>query len=90
MNKLAAAKPGDVVSVDGLPVHMESVEECEKAEVHICCRTSEIAVTFTPSVKGNCARCGEEIWMAVDSPKKPQKICMQCAVKYLDEREVTE
>lgn len=84
------AKPGDTIEVAGLPVLLQTPEECEKAEVHICMRTADMKSVYWPSMKGNCSRCGHEIWISLDSPTKPPKVCHVCARAFVEEETVTE
>lgn len=90
LRKMAKAKEGDTIDLDGLPVTMKSPEECEQAEVHICMRTADMESTICPAMRGHCSRCGFEIWISLDSPAKPPKICHICAIKHSEEHTTTE
>ena len=81
------AKPGDTITIAGVPVKLGTDEECEKAEVHICMRTADMPTTYLPSMKGVCSKCGAQIWISLDSPVKPPKICQVCAMTYMDENQ---
>lgn len=61
-------------------IKVKSVEECAKAEIHLCSNHQN------PELKeyeGVCSECGCKVWFTQlfppDGPQ-PRKICLDCAV----------
>jgi hypothetical protein len=51
-----------------------------------CTRVADLPEPSVRSIRGRCARCEMQVWIALSSPSAGNKIwCMQCA---LDEMEV--
>lgn len=55
-------------------------EEAEKCEFVVCLRdTPETKRVFDDDVDALCNDCGHAIFHRPQAPKKPPKICLQCA-----------
>lgn len=60
-------------------ISIVSDEEAEEAEFVVCLRAAEDPKAFTDNEHGACAHCGEGIIYRPYMPKRPPKICLQCA-----------
>lgn len=57
-----------------------SDKEAEKVDFVICC--SDLTHNlFLDNLEGNCIKCKKQIYFRPHIPKKPKKICMECAEK---------
>lgn len=57
-----------------------SDEEAEAADFVVCC-TADMPSLFDDNVSTTCAECGTAIYHRPSIPKKPKKICIECALK---------
>lgn len=57
-----------------------SQEETEAADFVVCLRVGASS-PFTDNVTDVCAHCGHAIFYRPYMPKKPPKICIECAVE---------
>jgi hypothetical protein len=76
---LGAPEEGN--SFDVQIVSDKSAEECDMV---VCVRKKDNKSPFKDNVDANCAHCGEEITHRPHVPKKPPKICMECAVVMME------
>ena len=60
------------------PIKVVSDEEAERADFAVCCRVG-MSTPFTDNLTGVCAHCGHAIFWRPYMPKRPIKICIQCA-----------
>lgn len=58
------------------PATDEEAEEC----AFVVCVDADRKTPFTDNVFCDCAHCGRPIQHRPKSPKKPPKICMECAL----------
>jgi hypothetical protein len=65
-------------------IQIVSDEEAEEADVVVCC-TADMPSYFDDNVYTTCAECGVEIYHRPYMPKKPRKVCIECAIKMSDE-----
>lgn len=71
-----------------IPIKVVSNEEAEKAQFVICMRANfPLQYPFPDNEKGVCGLCNAEIVFRPYAPKKPMKICMECAVEKLQAEE---
>lgn len=61
-----------------LTIQVVSAEDAEKVSYVVCCRQG-MSSPFTDNETGNCCACGHAIFFRPTSPKKPPKLCMECA-----------
>jgi hypothetical protein len=60
-------------------VKVVSDAEAEKADFVVCVRKGPSP--FTDNMTGVCSRCGVEVMFRWHAPRKPPKICVECATK---------
>jgi len=61
-------------------IRVVSGEESEAAHYVVCCREGTPS-PFADNETGTCAHCGHAIIFRPHVPKRPQKICIQCAAE---------
>lgn len=66
-------------------VKVVSDAEAEEAEFVICCTTGTPSL-FTDNVETVCAFCGTGIFHRPHVPKKPRKVCIECANTHIKEQ----
>ena len=59
-------------------------EELEEASM-VVCMPNDSPSYFSDDVYTTCAECGVGIHHRPYMPKKPKKVCIECAVKLMDE-----
>jgi formylmethanofuran dehydrogenase subunit E len=69
-------------------IKVVSDEEAEEVDA-VVCNTADIPSYFDNNVDTVCADCGAAIYHRPHVPKKPKKICINCAVA-MQEREDAE
>ena len=72
------AKPGDVVTIAGLAVTVVSQAQGERAAFVVCIGLT-VPLTFADNRTGPCADCGDTLQWRPHAPRKPPKLCMDCA-----------
>jgi len=60
------------------PIKVVSEEEAEEAELVVCC-TIGMTRYFDNDVETVCAQCGTGIFHRPHAPRKPKKVCLNCA-----------
>lgn len=64
-----------------MKIPIVSNEEAEKCDLVVCVRkTSPVARVFDDNEEGPCCKCGETVVWRPYMPKKPPRICMECAL----------
>ncbi len=61
-------------------IKVQSVEECAKAEVHLC---SDKPTGLKGEQEATCSECGRPLFFTDTFPKdgpQPRKVCMKCAL----------
>lgn len=65
-------------------------EEAENSDL-VACFPMRLKPEGTPLIPGSyvteCARCGEEIGVGPDAPRKPPKVCVGCVKSWLEEKQ---
>jgi hypothetical protein len=80
--------PGCSFQGEDIPMNIVSSEEAEEADFVVCMRVGEGDETmFGDNQRGRCADCNHAIYYRPHNPKKPPKICMQCALARIDQPE---
>ena len=74
--------------IEKLGIQVVSEEEAEEADV-VVCNTADMWTPFRDNVQTDCAECGTPIYHRPHAPRKPRKICLNCAAA-LSERERAE
>ncbi len=64
----------------GLNIILVSDDEAEKGDL-LLCMPGPKSLYGIPSVMGSCAFCKQTIHWSKLSPKKPTRVCYECAVK---------
>ena len=59
---------------------VESEEDAAGYEAVVCATIEAIPIPSAPATEENCSRCDARIWVGVDAPKTPPRICYQCYV----------
>jgi hypothetical protein len=69
-----------------LPLEPEIVsdEEAESCDLVVCCRVGA-RTSFTDNIHTLCARCGFPIFHRPHAPKRPPKVCIECAYEEIKE-----
>ena len=81
---------GKTVHVSGIPIKVESNEECNKADWWVCVRKDENypESPLPAAIVGNCSKCNHDIWYNPNSGlTTPAKICIQCMLDVAKEEE---
>lgn len=65
--------------IDKLVKNIVSDEEAEEADAVVCAPLADSP--FEDNVHTECAECGCQIMHRPHAPKKPKKICMECAIE---------
>ena len=74
-------KPEDILSAiaDGT-IKVKSLEECAKAELHVC---SGEATGIKGEQESTCSECERPVFFCQSFPadgQQPRKVCVQCAL----------
>ena len=72
--------------IEELGIQVVSDEEAEEVDV-VVCNTADIWSPFRDNVLTTCAECGAGIYHRPYMPKKPRKVCINCAVALHDKEE---
>ena len=82
------------IYLNGIPIEVRSMEECEKVEFVVCAKVKDWNMSFPTHgySTGKCCVCGEEVYFShSSSPKTPRKICPDCMLGHANgEQSVTE
>lgn len=65
-------------------IKVVSDDEAEQADFVICC-TNDSPRYFDDDIDTVCARCGVGIHHRPHAPKRPKKICLECAARNAEE-----
>lgn len=69
------------VKIGGHDVTIVSDEEAEKVD-YVVCMPADTLSPFRDNVRANCWACGKPIIHRPHVPKKPPKICVDCATLF--------
>ena len=73
------------INVGGLEVEVADDATCESASAVICVKASQEPHEFkSDNVHVPCSMCGVEIVHRPHAPKKPPKMCMECAIMMMN------
>jgi hypothetical protein len=70
------------VTVAGVPVEIVSDAGAEKSDYVVC--MPEGPSPFSDNLTGLCCKCGIKVMYRWHAPRKPPKICVDCAAKQVD------
>lgn len=73
------------ITINGIPVNVVSDEEAENAAFVVCC-DARFPSPFTDNVAATCALCLKAIIHRPHAPKKPPKLCIDCAMRFSEEK----
>lgn len=59
-------------------VKVVTPKEAEKADIIICRLKVDFERVPDISVTDTCSKCGEDVIIRKDAPKKPKRVCMKC------------
>ena len=62
-------------------INVVSDEEAEKSDFVVCMPKGPSP--FKDNFTGNCCQCGIEVMYRWHAPRRPKKICLDCAVKQI-------
>ena len=65
-------------------IQVVSDEEAEEADIVVCC-TADMPRYFDDDVFTTCAECGSAIFHRPHAPKKPRKVCIECAARLAEQ-----
>jgi len=71
---------GRKVNIRGVPVTVVSDSEAEKVDFLVC-MPADTPSPFDDNLFGFCVKCGVRVMFRWHAPRKPQRICLQCATK---------
>jgi hypothetical protein len=54
------------------------------ADFVVCHRVAKLPIPYVSAQIEHCSKCKERIWVAHTSPKKPPKICYDCAAPIME------
>ena len=69
--------------IAGVPVEIISDEEAEKCDYVVCMPLGPSP--FKDNLTGVCCKCGVKVMYRWHAPRKPPKICLDCAAKQVDQ-----
>lgn len=65
-----------------LNIQIVTPEEAEEVSYLICCRQG-VPTPLTGNLTGSCCACGSTVIFRPSAPKKPPRLCLQCAADIL-------
>jgi hypothetical protein len=68
-----------VVNIGGVPITVISDNESEKADYVVCMPVGPSP--FSDNLTAFCCECGIKLMHRWHVPRKPKKICIECALK---------
>ena len=66
------------MTVGGIEATVVSEQEAEQADMVVCCRAGMFS-PFADNVETTCASCSRPIFHRPSAPKRPMKVCIECA-----------
>jgi hypothetical protein len=72
----------DKVRIGGFEIPVVSNEEAEEVDFVVCSRVGPSP--FSDNLESTCSFCGAAIMHRPYIPKKPPKICLECAVERME------
>lgn len=73
-------------TIAGIDVSIVSDEEAEQADAVACMRKGAFS-PFTDNLEAQCSACGETVIHRPHVPMKPPKICLECAVGMMGDKQ---
>lgn len=67
------------------PINVVSQEKAEQADLVVCVFADAEPVFFDDDIFTVCADCGRAIRHRPHAPKKPPKVCINCALQRLEQ-----
>lgn len=55
-------------------------KDAEHSEAVVCTTVESLPIPHCKAVIENCSQCSNRIWVALNSPKTPPRICYHCYV----------
>ncbi len=80
MGTLAGMAPGTRPAVDLNSGDVKNVVESE-IDFVVCARKGQEAVKFDDNLEGTCHDCGSAVVFRPHSPKRPPRLCQECALE---------
>lgn len=68
------------VTIDGFPVEIVTDAEAETADMMICIRWT-MPPMYPDNQRGTCSRCGHAVQFRPYAPKRPARVCVNCAAQ---------
>jgi hypothetical protein len=69
-----------------IPINVVSDEEAEQADF-VVCMPAGAPTPFDDNETGTCCECGIAVIFRPYNPKRPPRICLQCAIKLYDDHD---
>lgn len=66
------------------PIEILPDEEAEKVDFLVCTR-ADTPSPFPDNFVGTCCVCGVQVHYRWHAPRKPKRICMDCAVEQMEQ-----
>lgn len=81
---LSEQQQGEMFGEGGaVRVHIVTPEECETADV-VVCAPKDTWTPFPDNEEGECSVCGHPIIFRPHAPKRPPKVCLECALAHAE------
>ena len=71
--------PLGMVEIGGLKLNIVSEADTERADM-VVCMLEGFDSPFDDNLVGPCAQCGRRVIFRPSAPKRPPKVCLECAV----------
>lgn len=65
-------------------IEVVSDNEAELADFVVCCRTGT-PTPFKDNLYGECSECSHQVFFRPHAPKRPPRVCMECAMQKISE-----
>jgi hypothetical protein len=65
------------------PIEVIPDEEAEKVDFLVC-TLADTPTPFEDNLVGNCHFCGKKVQYRWHAPRKPKRVCLECAVIQLE------
>jgi hypothetical protein len=73
-------------TIHGVPISIVSDEKAETMDYLVC--MPEGPSPFDDNLTGFCCKCGVKVMYRWHAPRKPQKICLDCAAKQVKDEDL--
>jgi hypothetical protein len=74
---------GERVSIKGIECEVVDDAKADTADMVVCVEATQPLI-FADNMTGPCADCGMVLQWRPHSPKRPPKVCMECAMERVE------